>query len=275
MQKIGSKKPQIRINDADFCYKLKYIEFKHTNIYYKAVNMIPLKNFLNKYNIQKAKELQHLDPQFLALKDCRNNIKNKDENLFLFLVIQCALVSYQIAWTGELWWTEFWEKVKNNRDFLLDIRDNNQSNTERRFKFLKSSKNNKRIYNIKKSRIEKINQLLDSEKNFLQYHDKLEQLNEILAKTMNTNIYSKTIVFAIKMFWYACTIITWKNIDYPIFINIPIDSRIKKIYILNTDKPSSDILQISKYFENLSKEFNIPPLDLDTILRLDYRKEIK
>lgn len=58
-------------------------------------------------------------------------------------------------------------------------------------------------------------------------------------------------------------------------INIPIDSRIKKIYTLNTNKPSSDILQISKYFENLSKEFNISPLDLDTILRLDYRKEIK
>lgn len=59
--------------------------------------MIQLKNFLNKYNIQKAKELQHLDPQFLALQDCRNNVKNKDRNLFSFLVIQCALVSYQIA----------------------------------------------------------------------------------------------------------------------------------------------------------------------------------
>ena len=155
------------------------------------------------------------------------------------------------------------------------MRTNNQSNTERRFKFLKSSKNNKRIYNIKKNRIEKINQLLNSEKNFLQYHDKLEQLNEILTKAMNTNTYSKTIVFSIKMFWYAYTIITWNDINYPMTINIPIDSRIKKIYTLNTNKPSSDILQISKYFENLSKEFNISPLDLDTILRLDYRKEIK
>jgi len=268
------------INPHQWCgfyYKLetKYIEFKHRNMYYESITMIQLKNFLNKYNVQKAKELQHLDPQFLALQDCRNNVKNKDRNLFSFLIIQCALVSYQIAWTGELWRTEFWEKIKNNREILLDMRTNNQSNTERRFKFLKSSKNNKRIYNIKKNRIEKINQLLNSEKNFLQYHDKLEQLNEILAKAMNTNTYSKTIVFSIKMFWYAYTIITWKDINYPMSINIPIDSRIKKIYTLNTNKPSSDILQISKYFENLSKEFNISPLDLDTILRLDYRKEIK
>jgi N-glycosylase/DNA lyase len=67
---------------------------------------------------------------------------------------------------------------------LLDTRNNNESNTERRFDFLKSSKNNKRIYNIKKSRIEKLNKLLQTEKKFLKYENNLENLNEILAKTM-------------------------------------------------------------------------------------------
>ncbi|MBQ2600251.1 hypothetical protein II582_02570 [bacterium] len=67
---------------------------------------------------------------------------------------------------------------------MLDIRNNNESNTERRFDFLKSSKNNKRIYNIKKSRIEKLNKLLLTEKDFLKYENNLENLNEILAKTM-------------------------------------------------------------------------------------------
>ena len=59
--------------------------------------MIKLDDFLKDYDIKKAKELEHADPQFLALQNCRNNIKNKNENLFLFLVIQCSLVSYQIA----------------------------------------------------------------------------------------------------------------------------------------------------------------------------------
>jgi N-glycosylase/DNA lyase len=67
---------------------------------------------------------------------------------------------------------------------LLDIRNNNESNTERRFDFLKSSKNNKRIYNIKKSRIDKLNNILKTEKDFLKYHNDLEKLNKILAKTM-------------------------------------------------------------------------------------------
>lgn len=59
--------------------------------------MIKLEDFLKEYDIKKAKELEHLDPQFLALQNFRNNIKNKDENLFLYLVIQCSIVSYQIA----------------------------------------------------------------------------------------------------------------------------------------------------------------------------------
>lgn len=236
--------------------------------------MIPLEKFLKKYNIKKAKELEHKDPQFLALKKCRNKIKNKDKNLFLFLVIQCSIVSYQIAWSGELWRTEFGEKVQNDWDILLYTRNNNQSNTERRFNFLKSSKNNKRIYNIKKSRIEKLNKLLLTEKDFSKYQNKLEILNEILAKTMWTKLYSKTIVFAIKMFGYAHRIISGNDTKYPQSINIPVDSRLKKIYKLNTDKDTNDESKIRKYFWDLSSKFSIPPLDLDTILRLDYRKEI-
>ena len=86
-----------------------------------------------------------------------------------------------------------WGKNENNSDWRLD--------------FLKSSKNNKRIYNIKKSRLDKLNIILKTKKDFLKYGNNLEELNEILAKTMNTAIYSKTIVFAIKMFGYAYTII--------------------------------------------------------------------
>lgn len=236
--------------------------------------MIKLQDFLKVYDIKKTKKLEHKDPQFLALQNCRNNIENKNENLFLYLVIQCSIVSYQIAWSGELRRTEFWEKVQKDWNVLLNIRNNNESNTERRFDFLKSSKNNKRIYNIKKSRIEKLNKLLLSEKDFSKYQNNLEKLNEILAKTMWTKLYSKTIVFAIKMFGYAFTIISWKEIKYPMSINIPVDSRIKKIYKLNTNK-EADESQIREFFANLSQKYKIPPLDLDTILRLDYRKTIK
>lgn len=237
--------------------------------------MIELEKFLAKYDIKIAKDLEHKDPQFLALQHCRNNIKNKDENLFIFLVIQCALVSYQIAWSGELRWAEFGKKIEEDRNLLQDMRLNNTNNSDWRLTFLKNSKNNKRIYNIKKSRIEKLNKILQTEKDFSRYHNDLENLNKILAKTMWTKIHSKTIVFAIKMFGYAYTIISWKEINYPNNINIPVDSRLKKIYSLNTDKETTNEIEICEYFNKLSQKFSIPPLDLDTILRLDYRKTIK
>jgi len=239
--------------------------------------MIPLEKFLQDYDIKKAKDLEHKDPQFLALQNCRNNIKNKNknENLFVYLVMQCALVSYQIAWSGELWRTEFWKKVEKDRNVLLNMWEKNENNSDWRLDFLKSSKNNKRIYNIKKSRLDKLNNILKTEKDFLKYRNNLKKLNEILAKTMNTTVYSKTIVFAIKMFGYAYTIINWNDIDYPMSINIPVDSRLKKIYSLNVDKKTTNEIEICEFFNKLSQKYSIPPLDLDTILRLDYRKTIK
>jgi N-glycosylase/DNA lyase len=53
--------------------------------------------FIQKYDISKIKKLEKSDLQYIALKNARNKISHKDPNLFLYLVIQCALVGYQIA----------------------------------------------------------------------------------------------------------------------------------------------------------------------------------
>jgi N-glycosylase/DNA lyase len=67
-------------------------------------------------------------------------------------------------------------------------------------------------------------------------------------------------------------------------ISIPIDSRIKKIYLTMTPfvkgEMKGDFLhnitdtQIQAYFQNLSKKYNIAPLHLDSILWLDYWSKI-
>ena len=74
-----------------------------------------IESFISKYNIQKIKKLEQKDPQFLALKESWEKIQNKDENLFLYLTLQCALVSYQIAWTWELRRQEFGDKIQKDR----------------------------------------------------------------------------------------------------------------------------------------------------------------
>jgi N-glycosylase/DNA lyase len=56
-----------------------------------------IEKFIQQYSIKDIKKLEQDDPQFLALRQSRNNITNKNPDLFLFLVLQCALVSYQIS----------------------------------------------------------------------------------------------------------------------------------------------------------------------------------
>lgn len=239
--------------------------------------VVDLEKFISKYKLQDVKKLEHKDPQFLALKDCRDNVcknRKKDENLFLLLTVQCAIVSYQIAWTGEQRWTEAWTKFLDNWDYLLNLWNHNEPNWNWRLDFFKTSKNNKRIYNIKKSRIDKLNKNI-GEINRSDYWNKLLELNELLAKALNCKLSSKTIVFAVKMYGYAYTIISWNDVNYPMKINIPIDSRLKKIYntCMNLDVSTED--ELMNYFWSLSQKYGIPPLDLDAILWLEYRKLLK
>lgn len=108
------------------------------------------------------------------------------------------------------------------------------------------------------------------------------ELQAQIAKIMKSKAQTKTIVFAIKMFGYACLAINNKNIKYPIYpqnISIPVDSRIKKIYLTITPFMKEDLsehtdTQIQLYFNQLSLKHDIAPLHLDSILRLDYRYNI-
>ena len=55
-------------------------------------------------------------------------------------------------------------------------------------------------------------------------------------------------------------------------IFIPIESRIKKIYYTQFPNNELDEKKIQEYFNKISIKYNISPLHLDSILRLDYWK---
>lgn len=234
-----------------------------------------IEKFIQQYDLQKIKELESTDPQFLALQNARINITNQekkqDKNLFLYLVLQCALVWYQIAWSWELWREEFWQKISKDRQILKILRNNNKPNNKRRYDFLTTSKYNKRIYNIKTNRLKIFDQILDHTKDFSQYQSNMIELQILIAKTMKSNKQAKTIVFAIKLFGYACQTINNVDVFYPMEISIPIDSRIKSIYKKQFPNTNHTDTQIQLYFDQLSIKHNIAPLHLDSILWLNYR----
>ena len=61
----------------------------------------------------------------------------------------------------------------------------------------------------------------------------MELLLDDISKIMNKSDESKTITFAVKMFGYGSRTVFAKFVKYPIDIQIPVDSRLKKIYYSN------------------------------------------
>lgn len=215
--------------------------------------MTELYNKLKSYNIEKAIKLEESDKQFLALKNLSKSIL--DSELYLLLTIFNSIICYQLSWKWEDYWWEFSEYFCKNNP--------NKNNLLNDFVFfLKQSKNNKRLLEIKIKRLIKMEKFIYIfEKKAEFYYKNMTILRNDLAILMNQKRDAKTIVFAVKMFWYAARNIYDFEI-YPKDIFIPIDSRLIKIFSIY----KWNYIDINKFYIDLSKKLNIPMLHLDWIL---------
>ncbi len=230
---------------------------------------------LKDYTLKDAILFEEKDKQFLALKKMYK-IKRIPDNLYLFLIIANALISFQLSWTGENYWIEFsnwdWNKYKNKSSILIEFEN-----------LLKNWKNNRRFVNMKLKRLKK---LLFNEYNLYWqtffnyfmwniefYYRKMNILAEDLANIMSQNKKAKTIVFAVKMFSYGARNVFWYLEKFPNTLIIPLDSRLKKLY--KTYVWFGSKKDMENYYLDLSKKLNIPSLHLDAILWVNYNKLIK
>ncbi len=236
-----------------------------------------IKNFISQYDINQILKLESQDPQFCALSSARQQIKvlQQDDKIllanFLFLVIQNALVSYQLSGRWENRREEFGHNLSNY--FKTSQNLNIETNLAFRTKILKNCKNNCRLNKMKLDRIKKTLKFfgtLNDYQTLKNFYNDMAGLNDFLAQMMKQRKDAKTIVFAVKMFGYWSRIVFGNTITYPFDISIPIDARIIKIYEKNTWEISSSHRQIKEFFDNLSMTYKIPPLHLDTVLRLKY-----
>lgn len=236
-----------------------------------------LEEYLKNYNLEIIFKIEESkDFQYLALKNLRENISSKKkinkniniENLFLYLIIKNSIISYQLSWTWENWRNEFSDFAKLNF-FKMD-----NSNNIIWYNFLKNSKNNKRLIDLKIKRLNKLDQ--NFKENFIKL-DKLKtsdfiKILDLLCKSMNQSTTDKTMSFAIKMLGYWYRIVYKKKLFYPYEICIPLDSRISKIYCYEKKIESTKLLkkEIIDYFFLISKKYFIPCLHLDSLLWIDY-----
>lgn len=233
-----------------------------------------LDEFISEYTFQDIVDLESRDEQFLALKAAWGEIVTQfwDQPLvrqvFLYLVIQNALVSYQIAGSGPLWRSEFADFLVKDFQILVDFGADNQ---KWRTKVLKNSQYNCRLYNMKLSRIKKFNQNWDFfEKDMRFFYDFMGEFHSELLITMKQPFDAKTIAFAVKMFGYAARIVFGDFVAFPSIIPIPLDSRLMQIYEFFEEKRGSKREMIA-YFQWFSEKYSIPALHLDSLLWLEYR----
>lgn len=98
-----------------------------------------------------------------------------------------------------------------------------------------------------------------------------------LSKRLNVNPNAKTIVFAVKMYYYGCRACLKADLVLPYSIPIPVDKRIalisytsKVISCINCSNPVNTILKrpsiVRRIWSSIAKLCRIPPLHLDCLL---------
>lgn len=237
-----------------------------------------LEKYISQFSFQNILKIEESDRQFLALKSAWNKInslwKNKkiSQSLFLFLILQNSIISYQIAGSGENRREEFAEKISCDYETLYGLFIDWKSNVDWRYGFLTTSKYNKRLYNLKRNRLIKFDKFFfDGEYKIMEtYYDNMELLLEKMVNTMWMKNADKTMTFAIKMFGYGARLSLGRFVKYPMNIRIPVDSRIKKIW----EKFDINERDIQDYLQEISEKYSIPPLHLDSLLWIKLWKEI-
>lgn len=239
-------------------------------------NAIGLGKKLSVIGLERILILEEQDPQFLAMK---NLSKISDVRIVCTLALMNALVSYKLSSKGENYWMEFSKYFS-----IINPSINWNELPEIMLSFMKNSRGNRILIEQKYSRLKVLKNsgfLADLKEKFDYYINNLEVLRYHLAKSLNTDVNSKTIVFAIKMLYYAFRASTGRIVVLPMSIPIPIDLRIATMSyitgIINIEPPVKSLQEsadlIMKNYENAQKAWNIvaqisqiPPLHIDSII---------
>ncbi|MFZ8791817.1 MAG: N-glycosylase/DNA lyase [Thermosphaera aggregans] len=139
--------------------------------------------------------VERSDPQYRAVEKL-TRIRGCDQAAVL--VIANALVSYQLNVRGE----EYWQYFVDHTAFVKD------SPEQVMIDFLSHNKYNKRLLRQKMARVKsffrtKLYRELITDG--LKYCSSLESLRDFLLKELSSSQFSKTVLFAVKMYNYVCS----------------------------------------------------------------------
>lgn len=214
--------------------------------------------------------LEEGDPQYGAVEHLVRALG--DCGSAALLVVLNALVSYQLSSRGEEYW---WEFARH------PFAPGPPEDLVARFKmFLRSSRGNVAAEEAKISRISRIQSSqahVEIYARALELGEDLEKLRRILARALGKKGDEKTIVFAVKMFYYTLKACGSKA-RIPASIEIPVDRRVAAVTYTSgiaDPGPGDPVAQIMRRYREAQRAWSevsrisgIPMLSLDTILWL-------
>ncbi len=220
---------------------------------------------LKSFGIIGAKYFEFLDPQMNIARElvlrCPSNA--------LYLLALNSLVSYSLTMRGEFFWKEFSKYVSLRCREIESFHD-----------IVKIVKEFTMIYNryLLSQKIRRLDRIMHC-KNIITYinNTELVELRNYIAKCLDSDPDSKTIVFSIKMIYYGLRALGYEY-TLPFDIPIPVDRRVAKISIISgiieceSLKPCN-IEYVLRYPKIIIKAWNeigrissIPPLHIDAIV---------
>jgi len=224
-------------------------------------------NILKEFSLDEVLAIEEsFDEQYIALKKLYSCLKNPP--VYLSLVVLNAISSYQLNCSGEEYWSEFSEYFSIKSNILQGREVNGEMLVSIFLNFLEKSKCNVRLLSQKRRRALKILPLINSFIENIEVYTKNFKLLQVeLSKYLNASSSAKTVVFAVKMFNYGVRIAYGKRIPLPLDIDIPVDSRIRKLSsCLNVNEE-----HIKSFWRKVAYKTGIPPLHIDSLLWVGYR----
>ncbi|MEM2498499.1 MAG: N-glycosylase/DNA lyase, partial [Candidatus Nezhaarchaeales archaeon] len=221
-------------------------------------------------------KLEEEDPQFKAALRLKEAV---DINVCCTLMCLNATISYMLTSTGEEYWNEFVDYVLKRR-FKVGSAEEVYALM---VSFLQECKGNRLFKPAKFKRLSLMRSSGFVGKVYSGYEGyayNLEGLRRDLASALMVDASLKTVVFAVKMFYYAFRAATGKRIQVPFSIPIPVDRRISRITVLSgmvgAPQPLSTLIErlvrrreiAQMAWSRVGVCSGIPPLNLDAPLWL-------
>lgn len=169
-------------------------------------------SYLSEAEIQELLEkAEVVDPQMRAIEEIARKYRSFSAAAFYALAV--AAISYQLSAKGEAHWRLAADYAQSNP--LEDLQ--RFANLSPSLKFARSAR---------LSRVEKLAKLWPSfEAKVSEYTENLELLQREVARTLNAKADSKTVVFAVKMFYYTAKAFGIR-VEVPREIPLPVDRRV-------------------------------------------------